>query len=143
MRPPLGWQRPRQRVILEGFVTDLVILSLALQASAHEIPMKEEALSTSAMQDERVRSHWSNFIYKHTARHWHALWCRWKPNGDLITEFHAERKFTPLDDKDGCAMQVIYHYHDERGTVSTGPPCGPWEITTEQSQADDKDNQQR
>ena len=81
-------------------------------------------------------AHWSLFVYRNIARHWHSLWCRWAPSGELKTKFCAERIFTPLADAAGTKMQVIYHYQDERGTVSTGPQCGPWEITEAHSRAD-------
>jgi hypothetical protein len=84
-------------------------------AAAHDAPM------------DLAAAHWSNFIYTHIARRWHALWCRWGPSGDLLSRFHAERIFTPSED--GCMMQVVYHYEDGRGTVSDGPACGPWQIT--------------
>ena len=87
--------------------------------------------------DDVTSLHWRNFIYKHTARHWHALWCRWSPTGDLRTSFHAERIFTPTETRDGANMHVIYHYADDRGTVSTGPPCGPWTITEAQHSCSD------
>ena len=88
--------------------------------------------------DGAAAAHWRNFIYTRVARRWHALWCRWSPSGELNTSFHAERVFTPVDDRgSGCDMQVIYHYADERGTVSEGPASGPWRITeAEQSRAD-------
>ena len=87
--------------------------------------------------DHLVAAHWNNFIYRRVARNWHALWCRWLPSGELKQRFHAERIFKPVaSGADGTTMQVIYHYDDERGTVSTGPPCGPWDITEEQSKAD-------
>ncbi|KAK3243670.1 hypothetical protein CYMTET_25897 [Cymbomonas tetramitiformis] len=76
-----------------------------------------------------ARAHWANFLYRHTARRWHALRCRWSPTGELRDAFHAERSFTPLDDESGCEMAVAYHYEDERGTLCQGPLCGPWRLT--------------
>ena len=83
--------------------------------------------AASAASAALCAAHWRNFIYRSTARHWHALWCRWGPDGSLRTAFTAERCFTPA--ADGCDMQVTYHYRDERGTVREGPACGPWRIT--------------
>ena len=85
-------------------------------------------------------AHWSNFLYRHTARHWHAKWIRYLPNGDIKEHFGAERIFHPLptsDGEEGCEMKVIYHYGDERGTVDTGPHAGPWNITRAEHSATD------
>jgi hypothetical protein len=84
-----------------------------------------------------AEAHWKNFLYAHTARHWHALWLRYAPDGTIKSEFNAERIFRPLSDTEGSEMRVVYHYPDERGTVDTGPACGPWRITkAEQNAAD-------
>lgn len=72
-------------------------------------------------------AHWANFLYSHTPRHWHALWCRWGAGGELKAQFGAERVFVPVEG--GCDMSVVYHYSDDRGTVREGPQCGPWRIT--------------
>eukprot|EP00322_Chrysochromulina_rotalis_P002676 CAMPEP_0115861306 /NCGR_PEP_ID=MMETSP0287-20121206/17584_1 /TAXON_ID=412157 /ORGANISM="Chrysochromulina rotalis, Strain UIO044" /LENGTH=291 /DNA_ID=CAMNT_0003315675 /DNA_START=52 /DNA_END=927 /DNA_ORIENTATION=+ len=82
------------------------------------------------MQDAELRAaHWSNWMYRHTARHWHSVWCRFTATAELKLKFNAERIFTPTEAGDGTDMQVIYHYGDERGTVTEGPQCGPWRIT--------------
>jgi hypothetical protein len=94
-------------------------------------------MSTVVPSSDRIVAHWDNFIYRRIARHWHALWCRWSPAGELRTHFRAERKFEPTESGDGANMHVVYHYADARGTVSTGPPCGPWRICeAEHSRAD-------
>ena len=87
---------------------------------------------------DHVAHHWANFLYRHTARPWKSLWCRYAPSGSLTQHFTAERIFTPLaaPRQDGCEMRVIYHYPDERGTVRDGPACGPWTITAAHSLAD-------
>ena len=84
-----------------------------------------------------VQAHWRNFVYAHTARHWHAFWLRYAPDGTITSKFHAERVFSPLKDSEGCEMRVAYIYDDERGTVDTGPQCGPWRITKEEHSAHD------
>ena len=76
-----------------------------------------------------LAAHWNNFPYANISRHWHAFWLRFTPAGDVKQAFHAERVFEKLHDEPGCSMRVAYHYPDERGTVDTGPPCGPWRIT--------------
>lgn len=84
--------------------------------------------------------HFANFIYRRVARHWHALWIRWQPDGSLKQRFTAERIFEPSkteDGEEGVTMRVVYHYGDERGTVSEGPPCGPWTITEAQHSRSD------
>ena len=68
--------------------------------------------------DMATAAHWHNWIYRTERRHWHAFWCRWSPDLELTAQFKAERIFEPLESGDGCRMQVIYHYGDERGTVS-------------------------
>jgi hypothetical protein len=74
--------------------------------------------------------HFANFLYRRVARHWHSLWVRWHPDGSVKQRFHAERIFAPAaDGSDGVQMRVVYHYGDERGTVSEGPTSGPWTIT--------------
>ena len=75
-------------------------------------------------------AHWRNWIYLTERRHWHSFWCRWSPNGELATQFAAERIFEPAEG--GCRMQVVYHYGDERGTVREGPTCGPWTMTADE-----------
>lgn len=50
-----------------------------------------------------------------------------------MQQFKAERIFRALDDEPGCEMHVIYHYDDDRGTVSSGPQSGPWRITKQHS----------
>ena len=77
--------------------------------------------------------HWSNWIYSHEAHHWHSLWCRWKPSGEAIHSCHAERIFTPADEGDGNRQRNVYHFEDERGTVSEGRMSGPWYMTSEMS----------
>lgn len=86
------------------------------------------------MSDDVATAHWNNFIYRQHARHWHALWCRWTPAGDLKQRFYAERIFTPI--AQGASMRIVYHYDDERGTVVEGPTCGPWELTEELNRSD-------
>ena len=81
-------------------------------------------------------AHWHNWIYRTERRHWHAFWCRWSPDLELTAQFKAERIFEPLESGDGCRMQVIYHYADERGTVSEGPTSGPWTMTAEECATD-------
>ena len=82
--------------------------------------------------------HWENFLYARTPKHWHAIWLRYSPDGALTSKFHAERIFKPLTNgTDGTQMHVIYHYDDERGTVSEGPQSGPWNITKEAHSAAD------
>ena len=81
-------------------------------------------------------AHWHNWIYRTERRHWHAFWCRWSPDLELTAQFKAERIFEPLESGDGCRMQVIYHYGDERGTVSEGPTSGPWTMTAEECATD-------
>jgi len=81
-------------------------------------------------------AHWKNWIYRTERRHWHAFWCRWSADGEITTQFKAERIFEPLESGDGCTMQVIYHYEDERGTVSEGPASGPWTMTAEECATD-------
>ena len=79
--------------------------------------------------------HFANFIYRRVARHWHSRWVRWQPDGTLKQAFQAERIFEPTKTEggeDAVTMRVIYHYGDERGTVSEGPQCGPWTITEAQ-----------
>ena len=44
---------------------------------------------------------------------------------------NVERIFTPTDD--GNSHKNIYHFEDERGTVSEGRMCGPWYMTQEMS----------
>ena len=68
------------------------------------------------MAEALAQAHWRNFLYASTARHWHALWCRYSPAGETRTAFNAERAFTPCEG--GTEMKVVYHYRDERGTVS-------------------------
>lgn len=92
---------------------------------AHCDIVRPRKASVSGMADE----HWLNFPYAATARHWHALWARYLPDGTLTQTFHAERIFRPLRDEEGTEMHVIYHYTDERGTVASGPQSGPWRIT--------------
>ena len=58
------------------------------------------------------RRHWDNWIYSKEAHHWHSLWCRWRPSGELIHACHAERIFEPTDD--GNRQKNIYHFEDER-----------------------------
>ena len=77
-------------------------------------------------------AHWNNWVYRTERRHWHAFWCRWSPDLEITTQFKAERIFEPLESGDGCRMQVVYHYGDERGTVSEGPTSGPWTMTAEE-----------
>jgi hypothetical protein len=98
----------------------------------------ENAFTPRRMADvqELMRAHFSNFLYRTTARRWHALWCRWLPDGTLKECFRAERTFTPVTD-DAIDMGVVYHYGDERGTVSEGPRCGPWRITEAEHSAAD------
>ena len=79
-------------------------------------------------------AHWRNWIYLTERRHWHSFWCRWSPNGELATQFAAERIFEPAEG--GCRMQVVYHYGDERGTVREGPTCGPWTMTADECATD-------
>lgn len=93
------------------------------------------SLSTDA--PSLAQLHYRNFLYRTTARHWHALWCRWLPDGSLKERFHAERAFAPTPSGDGVDMSVAYHFADERGTVNTGPRCGPWRITEEEHSAPD------
>jgi len=81
--------------------------------------------------------HYGNFLYATVARRWHALWCRWSSDGTLKESFGAERIFTPSAEQDAVDMAVIYHYGDDRGTVSEGPRCGPWRITPAQHSASD------
>ena len=85
--------------------------------------------------------HFANFLYRRKARHWHSLWVRWHPDGSVKQRFHAERIFHPneINSSGGgdVQMRVVYHYGDERGTVSEGPTCGPWAITeAEHSRSD-------
>lgn len=79
----------------------------------------------------RAASHWSNWIYSREPHHWHSLWCRWTPSGEAVHSCHAERIFEPTED--GNRQQNIYHFEDERGTVSEGRMCGPWFMKAEMS----------
>ena len=81
-------------------------------------------------------AHWKNWIYRTERRHWHSFWCRYSPVGEIDTQFRAERIFEPLESGDGTVMRIVYHYGDERGTVSEGPTCGPWTMTVEESATD-------
>lgn len=83
--------------------------------------------------DNLEAKHWDNFLYKSVARHWHSLWCRWGPSGELLQKFKAERIFTPNEKKNSSTQRNVYHYEDDRGTVKEGRLCGPWEITEEHS----------
>ena len=89
------------------------------------------------MPADLAAAHYKNFLYATTARRWHALWCRWAPDGALKESFHAERSFTPTEARDAVDMGVIYHYGGEKGTVSEGPRCGPWRITEAEHSAGD------
>ena len=42
-----------------------------------------------------------------------------------------ERIFEPADD--GSSQRNVYHFEDERGTVSEGRMCGPWSMSQEMS----------
>lgn len=86
-----------------------------------------------AQAENRVTAHWDNFMYKNEAKHWHSLWCRWHPTGEIREKFHAERIFVPHEEASGATQRNVYHYEDGRGTVKEGVKCGPWEITEAQS----------
>jgi len=75
--------------------------------------------------------HWDNFIYKSVPRHWHSLWCRWGPTGEILQNFKAERIFRPDENRTYAIQRNVYHYEDDRGTVCEGRLCGPWEIKEE------------
>lgn len=83
------------------------------------------------MADNLIARHWDNFIYKSVPRHWHSLWCRWGPTGEILQKFKAERIFKPNENKTCAIQNNVYHYEDIRGTVCEGPLCGPWELREE------------
>ena len=76
-------------------------------------------------------AHWDNWIYSKEAHHWHSLWCRWRTSGEAIHSCHAELIFQPTDD--GSRQKNIYHFEDERGTISEGRMSGPWFMKKEMS----------
>ena len=86
----------------------------------------------------RPARHWDNWIYLKEAHHWHTLWCRWKPSGEeILPAMYMERMFEPTDNDDnGFSQKNIYHFEDERGTVSEGRMCGPWFMTEEEMSTD-------
>ena len=88
-------------------------------------------LGAGTQLSARAVRHWDNWIYSKEAHHWHSLWCRWRPSGELIHACHAERIFEPTDD--GNRQKNIYHFEDERGTISEGRMSGPWFMNQEMS----------
>ena len=88
-------------------------------------------LGAGTQLSARAVRHWDNWIYSKEAHHWHSLWCRWRPSGELIHACHAERIFEPKDD--GNRQKNIYHFEDERGTISEGRMSGPWFMKQEMS----------
>ena len=80
-------------------------------------------------RDAVRNTHWQNFIYRTEARHWRSHWTRYLPTGEVRSHFLAERIFQPLELEDGCMQSNVYHFQDERGTISEGPQCGPWRMT--------------
>jgi hypothetical protein len=90
--------------------------------------LAQELIQSGESDSARAACNWSLFTAKDVPKHWHSLWCRWKPDGSPVAAFHAQRIFKP-DGEGGVVQNNIYHYEDERGTVSEGPLCGPWNIT--------------
>lgn len=86
-----------------------------------------EAGGAHSKPEARAAENWTHFTAKDLSRHWYSLWCRWSPTGAPVMAFHAERIFKP-DNQGGAVHNNVYHYEDERGSVSEGPLCGPWHI---------------
>jgi len=110
----------------------IVTLNSGRRQQLHYSP--EDIASVSVR--ERAGEHYQhNWMYNNLSKHWFSLWCRWNPKGDLLTRFNAERILEP-DGKGGTVHRNVYHFRDERGTVSEGELCGPWLINEACSKED-------